>query len=611
MGSSINIGWDKYETALLIEAYLRCKDDLVARKQVISSLSHTLRMQKANAGVDISDTYRNEDGIANQMVAMENYMTNGEKDYGSPSALFCEIADLFMTIPEKFWELVKMAKLIYPPSDEIQDTCPIQSQTGNASMFAAELPRRYVNERLRRLVKEHFPKGYRLGSYMEAKKLKTFYEEEYHEPLDMAAEDIDADVSSCGIVHERRLYLPEEILSEEVRDEILADIEATFETGENFVFLSVLFNKFHDKLLDSQILDSKMLEEYLFHLYSRRWHFTKDYICLDFNVPLDIEQEVVEYVKEQGGVVFEDDAVKGLSFLPEKDVRDAFDSRNSSLISCGRNQRFHIDNFVITDSVLQVIEHLISDAISRYKYIGFTELLTDIRSQIPSVMDDNESFGEIGLRKVLNIRLSDKFCFVNNIISDKAHPVTAEDAFVALGQREAYTIDEVTKLAQDCGSLANLYIETLLNYSVRVSKEQFVAKQLVHFDVHETDKLLSRLCPNGYMGMREVAVYSVFPDCGYQWNEFLLESYLAKHSRMFSVLHSDYFNQTKAVGAIVKKDIAANGFKFAVSLALGKSGIELTKDNALDYLSEKGYVARRSNKNIDDILKGARIMRKE
>lgn len=611
MGSSINIGWDKYETALLIEAYLRCKDGLVSRKQVITALSRTLRAQKVKAGVDISETYRNENGITLQMSAMEFYLTNGERGFGSPSAMFKEVADSYMAIPEKFWELVEMAKMIYPAGDESQETRPIQSQKETTGVFAAESPKRYVNEKVKHLVKEHFPKGYRLGSYMEAKKLKTFYEAEYHESLVMAAEDIDADVKSCGIVHDGRVYLIEEILSEEIRNEIVTDIEETFSSEKNFVFLSVLFDKFHDELLDSQILDSQMLGEYLFHFYSSQWHFTKDYICQDFNVPLDVFQEVVEYVKEQGGVVFEDEVVKGLSFLPEKDVRDAFDSRNSFLISCGRNQRFHIDNFVVTDAELKIVEHIIREAIRRYKYISLNELLNDIRMQVPSVLHDNETFGEIGLRNVLNIKLSSKFCFINNIISDKAHPVSAEDAFVALGQREVYTIDEVTKLAQDCGSLANLYIDTLLNYSVRVSKEQFVAKHLVHFDVHETDELLRALCPKGYMGMREVTTYSVFPDCGYQWNEFLLESYVAKHSRVFAMLHSDFFNQTRAVGAIVKKDMAGNGFKYAASLALGKSDIELTKDNALNYLSEKGYVARRSNKNIEDILKGARKIRKE
>jgi hypothetical protein len=611
MGSSINIGWDKYETALLIEAYLRCKDGLISRKQAITALSRTLRAQKVKAGVDISETYRNDNGITLQMAAMEFYLTNGERGFGSPSTMFKEVADLYMAIPEKFEELVKTAKMIYPASDEMQEVRPIKPKEETTGVFAAETPQRYVNEKVRHLVKERFPKGYRLGSYMEVKKLKTFYEAEYHEPLDMAAEDIEADVKSCGIVHEGRVYLIEDILREEVRDEIVTDIEATFSSGKNFVFLSVLFEKFHDELLDSQILDSQMLEEYLFHFYSDRWHFTKDYICLDFNVPLDVFQEVVEYVKEQGGVVFEDEVVKGLSFLPEKDVRDAFDSRNSFLISCGRNQRFHIENFVVTDVELKIVERIIREAISLYKYISFSELLNDIRIQVPSVLDDNETFGEIGLRNVLNIKLTGKFSFINNIISDKAHPVSAEDAFVALGQREAYTIDEVTKLAQDCGSLANLYIDNLLNYSVRVSKEQFVAKHLVHFDVHETDKLLETLCPKGFMGMREVAVYSVFPDCGYQWNEFLLESYVAKHSQVFAMLHSDYFNQTRAVGAIVKKDMADKGFKFAVSLALGESGIVLSKENALDYLYEKGYVARRSNKNIDDILKGARKIRKE
>jgi hypothetical protein len=41
--NSINIGWNKYETAILIDAYLQVKEGKLLRKDAISQISKTIK----------------------------------------------------------------------------------------------------------------------------------------------------------------------------------------------------------------------------------------------------------------------------------------------------------------------------------------------------------------------------------------------------------------------------------------------------------------------------------------------------------------------------------------------------------------------------------------
>ncbi len=53
-------GWDKYETALLIEAYRKIKADRSKKGSIVAALSSSLRKR---ASFEIDDTFRNENGI--------------------------------------------------------------------------------------------------------------------------------------------------------------------------------------------------------------------------------------------------------------------------------------------------------------------------------------------------------------------------------------------------------------------------------------------------------------------------------------------------------------------------------------------------------------------
>ena len=67
--------WDKYEAALLIEAYWKIKNDGAHRGAVISALSSTLRNR---ASFEIDDTFRNENGINMRLGELEYLFSEGK-----------------------------------------------------------------------------------------------------------------------------------------------------------------------------------------------------------------------------------------------------------------------------------------------------------------------------------------------------------------------------------------------------------------------------------------------------------------------------------------------------------------------------------------------------
>ena len=619
MGSnSINIGWNKYETAILIDAYVQVKEGKLLRKDAVAQVSKRLRERMLRIGTTISETYRNENGISLQMSAIGYAMGNEANGINHVSNIFREIVKMYNEENDKFHQLLTIANAMYPKALDVAHTVkPTQKvdyfpnlQEELKVSMVANAPARYTNNKIKHILETRFANGYRLGSHIETKKLLRYYLEEYGYELNMDMEDIDEDVKSCGIVHEKRVYLPSLMLEEDVKQELIKNIESSFNDGKDCIYYSVLFEDFHDSFLDNQIYDEKMLKGYLYHIGGSKWYFKPTYFSNKHNAEENILADVIGYVKEQGVAVSEDEVVEGLSHLPEQSVRRAFNERRTNLISCGRQTRFHIDNFVLSNEELSIVEEIIEKAINLSMYISFGELLEDMRSQVPSIIDNNAIFTEIGIKKVIAVKLEDKFSFVNNLISSKENPISTEDAYRALAKREYFTNDDVNKLGYDCDSLPNVYIDLLLQYSIRINENEYVTKSKVSFDVDKTDEVLSRIITKDYIAINDIETLSVLPDCGYPWTSFLLESYVFNHSELFRLFHAKYFSQTISLGGIVKKASPISNFDTMVAHAVIDDNITINKDEIVSFMYDKGYIAQHRYKDAPKIIDKIRIIKK-
>lgn len=99
--------WDKYEVALLIEAYLRVDLYKEPRQKVIRETSSLLRNRAIALGRGIDNVFRNENGINMRLATMQYLFTNGEKGIPNDSKLFAEIYNLYRNDRPAFDNLLK------------------------------------------------------------------------------------------------------------------------------------------------------------------------------------------------------------------------------------------------------------------------------------------------------------------------------------------------------------------------------------------------------------------------------------------------------------------------------------------------------------------------
>ena len=99
--------WDKYETALLIEAYWKTKEDRSQRSLIISELSSFLRQR---VSFEIDEIFRNENGINLRLGELEYIFSNGSSGVKNTSELFREMAELYLTRRSDFEKILNDAK---------------------------------------------------------------------------------------------------------------------------------------------------------------------------------------------------------------------------------------------------------------------------------------------------------------------------------------------------------------------------------------------------------------------------------------------------------------------------------------------------------------------
>lgn len=90
------IPWDRYEVALLLDAYLRIQEEPQKEKEILADLSKNLRKRAIHLGYTIDAGFRNENGMSLQYQRMKILMTNSAYGFDGPiSRCFHEVVDIY------------------------------------------------------------------------------------------------------------------------------------------------------------------------------------------------------------------------------------------------------------------------------------------------------------------------------------------------------------------------------------------------------------------------------------------------------------------------------------------------------------------------------------
>ena len=646
--------WNEHEAALLVDTFEKVRDGVVSRDKAIVNLSKRLRNRMVLDGIVINEKYRNVAGMDLQLLSLErsvdSYGCLVENNHLSHT--FCKIYLLSRNDREAYNAMLSDANMLYPEISnevmfsngslntmhsyeayEIEQTnsfvneekdveykasgsfmveSPIDNSLPKSNLAPISHAFKTINinveENVLAILAKNFSNGYRLNSLIARKRFAMYYTKEYGKNMDIYDDQMDAIISKVGIVYNGMVYAPSKMIDETTKQSLFDYIENQFANGIVCIYYNVLFEHFSQQYLGQIMVDGEMLRYYLeFYNIENKYHFDEEYFSQEMSANIDINQVVIDYVKAQGGCVTEDEVSTAFEYLPREKVIEAFSSNRQKLVLSSMKTRFHIDNFQLEEIDKIVIVDFLSKEIASMQYVTFSELFGKIAEIAPRVIENNIQFTQTGIRTALSCLLSDKFHIIGGFISGYDNSVSAYDAFINLGRgRESFNISEVEVMANDFNVPINF--EALAVNNVRVSEDIFVSKDYITFDTELVDKAISRFCQNEFISILDVNTFTAFPECGYRWTPYLLESYLYSYSKMFILKHKA-FNKTSVAGAIVRKNSCFTDYLNIMALALANADIPLDEKSSLDFLAQNGYIERRRLNTINEVIRKAEKMK--
>ena len=464
----------------------------------------------------------------------------------------------------------------------------------------------YRDEGYEEVFKQYFKKGFRMDSPLEIRKFKRYYTAIHERELTDSDDDISKKIKQLCIIYEGKAFLPDVMLSEELKDELLNYIESAFADGKAAIYYQAIFAEFSDAFLDYHIHDADMLKSYLSFIGNGKFFINRSFISKTPDVSMDPLSEVRSCLQDYGRPATYDEIFAALPHLPQSKIKFILAS-NVEFVNNGRSEYFHESIVHLSDKELDGIAEIIQRTIDEKDFIGGNELYDAIHAKYPYIIEENRALSMYGFRDALKAKLGDRFSFKGNIISRSGQELSMADVFAKYARsHDAFTLSELQSLAN---SLATpIYFEEIYENSMRISRDQFVAKTAAQFPIEAIDAALDRICTGKYISLLEVTNFGAFPDAGFPWNSFLLEHYVASYSQKYMLLHSS-FNGTECAGAIVKRSAGIDNFDDLIVDLLANNQIEMKKAPVLQFLSDNGYLARRRYSEIESLIIKANAQR--
>ena len=391
---------------------------------------------------------------------------------------------------------------------------------------------------------------------------------------------------------------------------MFAYIETQFASGSKVLYYKAIFSDLADAFAYCfSLTDERMLRAYIEFMADKgKYYFFENYMSTEKNVKIDHSAEIVEFMLSAGKPLSYDDVYEGLSHI-SKDIIYREIRNGSNYVMNGKENYFHIDIFEFSENDGEAMAALLDREIEENGYAIWTNVFANVQEEMAVFLENNLYLSPLGIRNALAKVMAKRFDFDGEVISAYGAKLSMADVFRLYAKHHApFTDVDLYNFSKETDT--TIYFGAVADAAVRVSKTLFVPKNHVEFDVEAVDKALSTYLTRGYILVKDVDSFLVFPNVGYEWNEYLLESFLLYYSKKFSLVNNGT-SLNNVAGAVALKGGEYSEFVDVCAHALANSGVELKKTIALDYLAEINLITRRSYREIEIAIAKARQLRNQ
>lgn len=500
-------------------------------------------------------------------------------------------------------ELNKLEKIL----DEIPWIIKVQNGVYSFSKYSKPMIE-FDREALTKVLMMRYQNGMQFDS-IDLEIFRDTYSEIIGKEIDLTDKDLISCLSKCGVMYKGRIFPAEGVISESAKLQLMEYIENNFLKGKRVLYYKAIFEDLSDVFATCYNLsDEMMLKAYLEYVCDPdEYCFTDEYISKEKGITINHSAEVEEYLHAAGKPLSYEEIYIGLSHL-SKDIINGVIKTSQNIILNEREHYFYNGIFELSLEEADLITDYINQFIKEDGYCIWSVVFEKIRNNMPIFIENNVYLSSLGIRNAISKKLSGRFHFEGEVICHRGESLNMADVYRLYGEHHTPFSDEDLYYFSKEVSGGVIYFDSLSETAARVNKRLFVSKKNIDFDIEATDNAISTYLETGYMFIKDIDSFLVFPNVGYEWNEFLLETFLMCFSKNYALCNNGR-SLNNVAGAVVRRGSGYDDFSDVCADALAKSGCTLTKDKALDYLGEVNLLTRKSYRKIDSALVKAKQIR--
>lgn len=495
----------------------------------------------------------------------------------------------------------KVEDVVVP--DEIKEAEPEKSQKAQPTRTEPVVPPKpaldpAVVEQLTDVLSAHFANGYRLNSPIELVRFRSFTEEDLGKEILLPDKELERHIAACGTTFDGKVYA----VSDQAKERIKKLVEEYFADGARAIFFAEFYAKNENWLFGENVVSEDMLIEILRKLFPELAFKQIYFGYMDGSAFAVLESEILRVWGDNVLLTYTQ-IVERLQYIPLDRIKYAL-GQNGNFLWSNVETFSHVSRIDITDEEWGAIREAAMRKCNAYGYVSITDL----------------PFGEIEERNyelsipaihnaVYRICLSDKFDKKGKIVTRKG------DVFDALTIMKKYcrtidkcSLDDLLNIEKELTGEVSLRIPIEVGNTIliRIGKDTYVADRYVHFKVNIIDEVIELFVKGGYLPLKSFTTFAAFPDCGQEWNLFLLESYCRRFSRRFR-FDAPTVNSRNA-GAVIRKSCGLNYTEIMID-AVANADIPLKNTVVGKFLYESGYTGRSTTAKVSEIIDKARAIR--
>ena len=590
-----NIPFTQYEAAVLLDAYLTYREKGGSLSSVARKVSYDLRRMAENEGRNADDTFRSVKGITTQLLRMESAEVGHTVKGNAAPRLFAEMVALYRNDPAAYRDLLEEARRMIAGKgfsekesirsdragfEELQQDIPVPDKCPEPVSAHEAMQGNDLKNKIVALLPDAFPNGMRFNSLIDQNNLRRAYSAFYSGETIPDGLDLSTILLSVGILSGGKVF----ILSPAQQEELRSRVYCYFAEGYQIIYYSEFLAHGADFLESCHVYEETRLHDICKTVLPS---FVNGEDHLAFREDAAVEDDII--------LAFGDHPARSVSELQENCFYLPADVIRKALSSSGKFVKVQKESYVRVDRVsfdppeiADAMDHA-SAEIAQNGYFLFS------RIRLERSCERNPELSGSTVREAMYLRyFAGRYQRNGVFLCEKGKAVSNASLIEAYcRESDQLTLNELLRFEQELtGRSSQTAFHVACRTMIRVDRDHFVSDSQLSFAVEQIDHALDLFARRRVISVMGVTSFSSFPDVGeYEWNHYLLESYVRRFSKRYRIDGGPA--QTSCAGSICPFDMHYNSYEDLLAFVVLQDSVPLNEAKIGDYLVAHKFLLRR------------------